>query len=521
MNLAEDIEKLHANDLVDSSVKDRVKKLKTVMPFQKVESCSTSVPVYKKKVVEDEEDSQSYSLKSQYVEVTLRNKETIFIRKQTAVWLFQDAERLSSDRIFRVRAKQPGDKGDSLNLPCNIEHAQTVKAGYIVVGDLCAFRISSDIGIGRVLQFIRYDRNGKQLGYRGNYADVNENIGVMFTWYKKGETDRVYNMCASDPKYHPISTYLCTLTKSCIQNLSIQDKVMGFQPSVISIDDTFTLSEECAQYLTSELVGRTVPIEVSEDETVNAEDTKQWVKCGGIILSHKDKLILMNGKMLTDMHINAAQQLLKQQFQHLNGLQSTLYQLKRPIENTKNAIQILHVGKDHWAVLSSIGCTLCNQVRYYDSAYTSLSADTEQIISHLIWPSRFNLHDTEVHIMMMSKQVGCTECGRYAIAVSTALAFGEDPSQLVFNQEDMRAHLADCLAKQKMKLFPVQKTRRISNPIITSLKIFVCPVCEQCDDGNRMVQCESCNKWHHDSCVPKYDVHKVWLCPSCCTSEKQ
>ena len=83
-------------------------------------------------------------------------------------------------RIFRVRAKQPGEKGDSLNLPCNIEHAQPVKAGYIVIGDVCAFCLSFDIVIGRVLQFIRYDRNGKQLGYRGNYADVNENIGVMF-----------------------------------------------------------------------------------------------------------------------------------------------------------------------------------------------------------------------------------------------------------------------------------------------------------------------------------------------------
>ena len=60
-----------------------------------------------------------------------------------------------------------------------------------------------------------------------------------------------------------------------------------------------------AQYLTSELAGRTVPIEVSQDETVNAEDTKQCVKCSGIILSHKDKLILMNGKMLTDMHHNS------------------------------------------------------------------------------------------------------------------------------------------------------------------------------------------------------------------------
>ena len=30
-----------------------------------------------------------------------------FIRKTTAVWLFQEGERVSSDRLFRVRAKQP------------------------------------------------------------------------------------------------------------------------------------------------------------------------------------------------------------------------------------------------------------------------------------------------------------------------------------------------------------------------------------------------------------------------------
>ena len=72
--------------------------------------------------------------------------------------------------------------------------------------------------------------------------------------------------------------------------------------SVTSIDDTFILSEECAQYITSEIAGRTILI--SADEKVSAEDIKQWVKCGGIILRHKDKLVLINGKMLTNMHIN-------------------------------------------------------------------------------------------------------------------------------------------------------------------------------------------------------------------------
>ena len=63
---------------------------------------------------------------------------------------------------------------------------------------------------------------------------------------------------------------------------------MGFQPSVNSIDDTFTLSVECAQYITSEIAGGTILIEViCADETVSAEVIKQ---CGGIILRQKDKL---------------------------------------------------------------------------------------------------------------------------------------------------------------------------------------------------------------------------------------
>ena len=33
--------------------------------------------------------------------------QNVMIRKQTAVWLFQETERVSSDRLFRVRSKQP------------------------------------------------------------------------------------------------------------------------------------------------------------------------------------------------------------------------------------------------------------------------------------------------------------------------------------------------------------------------------------------------------------------------------
>ena len=33
--------------------------------------------------------------------------QNIFIRKTTAVWLLQEGERVSTDRLFRVRQKQP------------------------------------------------------------------------------------------------------------------------------------------------------------------------------------------------------------------------------------------------------------------------------------------------------------------------------------------------------------------------------------------------------------------------------
>ena len=44
------------------------------------------------------------------------------------------------------------------------------------------------------------------------------------------------------------------------------------------------------------------------------------VKCGSITLYQTEKNSLLNGKWLSDLHINAAQQLLLGQFNHLGGL---------------------------------------------------------------------------------------------------------------------------------------------------------------------------------------------------------
>ena len=65
-------------------------------------------------------------------------------------------------------------------------------------------------------------------------------------------------------------------------------------------------------------------------------------------------------------------------------------------------------------------------------------------------------------MMNMAKQHGSTVCGLYAIATLVCLAFGEDPTTVVFDQDMLRSHLGECFMNKGLELFPVIKKRRNS-----------------------------------------------------------
>ena len=180
--------------------------------------------------------------------------------------------------------------------------------------------------------------------------------------------------------------------------------------------------------------------------------------------------------------------------------------------NSLNLLPKLMIQNSHWAVMSTVGCTK-SIFHYYDSAFTTLSAETEVIISKLL-NSNTNI---EVKIMTISRQTGSSECGLYAIAIATAIAFALDPASFVFRQEDMRAHIVECFEKGKMSHFPVTKTRRHTSQVEKVITIFICPRCKKTDDGTQMVQCESCFNWYHGSCVStsNYDEQENWYCDLC------
>ena len=99
------------NNIIDSALQQKMNQQQKIFYKQLP---SSTIPMYQQ--VEKPDDSkETEKLKSistvkkfnPFVEVKTSNNRKILIRKTTALWLLQEGERISADRLFRVRCKQP------------------------------------------------------------------------------------------------------------------------------------------------------------------------------------------------------------------------------------------------------------------------------------------------------------------------------------------------------------------------------------------------------------------------------
>ena len=116
-----------------------------------------------------------------------------------------------------------------------------------------------------------------------------------------------------------------------------------------------------------------VKIEPIDDEPVEMQlpqnHSKTWIKVRDVSLTYDDKRILEKGEKLSDKHINIVQRILRKKFPKINGLRLILLQDKPHKEPTNNALQIFHIGEDHWVCATTIGVS-GKRVLVYDSGYT-------------------------------------------------------------------------------------------------------------------------------------------------------
>ena len=169
-----------------------------------------------------------------------------------------------------------------------------------------------------------------------------------------------------------------------------------------------------------------------------------------------DEEQIIMGEELTDVEINFAQQLLKQQFKHINGFCSTLLQ-EKALNLTKssvaNRIQIIHCkGRKHWVLATTIN-SKHDTVKVYDSSFHFLDKDSLHIVENCFTCENIT---PQVKLMQCRKQKGGKECGVFAIAFAVALAFGSNPGRQNFDQDAMRAHLVRCFKGKQFSLFPCQ-----------------------------------------------------------------
>ena len=160
------------------------------------------------------------------------------------------------------------------------------------------------------------------------------------------------------------------------------------------------------------------------------------------------------GAELSDRHINLAQKILKEQFPNLNGLNSTLLQLKQQKlteDMVKNKLQIIHCSERHHWVTASTVKTAPGVVIVVDSLFKSIDTETKSIILNLFQHNIVS--EPRIKLVRSQQQKGSKDCGVFAIAMATTIALERNPSNVTFHQELMRAHSVDCLEKRKFTFF--------------------------------------------------------------------
>ena len=185
--------------------------------------------------------------------------------------------------------------------------------------------------------------------------------------------------------------------------------------------------------------------------------THMWVQ--SLNLTVYDKLELLQGKWLTDKHINAANFLLKKQFQTQNGLEDPLVLSEKLIctSLSANFVQIINIKRQHWVCASNINCP-AGVVDVYDSM-PRMSYNCKILQKQLAALAKTIHRELEIRFIDVQHQVDSNDCGLFAIAFAQVLCCKIDPHLTSHSQIDRGNIWHNVLKKGRWYPFPLHKNR--------------------------------------------------------------
>ena len=231
---------------------------------------------------------------------------------------------------------------------------------------------------------------------------------------------------------------------------------------------------------------------------------KYWVKNLGLKVSDKEELY--SGEWLSDMHINAAQRCLRDQYPQKNGLQNTLMLNHKQIYNSGqcNLVQIVNVSDQHWVCLST-SSKQPGVIDMYDSM-PSCSKNSPSLKMQACAILKTSARSIRLNHIDVQRQNGGSDCGPFAIAFAKTLCMNEDPHSHKYNQAALRAHLGKCLERNMIDPFPSEVRRSRKQRVIHEQDVIVYCICrlpwDKFDEiRGPMVCCARCKEWYHQMCV--------------------
>ena len=174
---------------------------------------------------------------------------------------------------------------------------------------------------------------------------------------------------------------------------------------------------------------------------------------------------LREGEWLTDTEINEFLKLLRKQFPEVYGLEDPLILKHYDIVKYPEYIRILLSRKNHWICIAGGIVPDNEEIFVFDSMErTKIDKNLGKVI--------LKMYDNKKLLTFNIRNVQKQEqslCGYFSLAFATALCYGKDPENLVFNPSNLIEHYIACITEKKVKEFPheiIQNINKKENKII-------------------------------------------------------
>ena len=194
----------------------------------------------------------------------------------------------------------------------------------------------------------------------------------------------------------------------------------------------------------------------------NANSSNSWIP--DLKLTQQERDFIINGEQLCDRIIDASMSLLMRE-NPLLQIQSSALPSHLLTYSQFRTVHVHHNGQGHFVTSSSLQGL---PIYIYDSLYnphSSVKASAElrnQI--RALYSGDFSEPTTYI-APMAHRQLGAVDCGLFSIAFAVDLVSGNNPSNIIYDQSQLRDHLLRCLEMRRLSPFPRHRRTTPPRPI--------------------------------------------------------